>query len=116
MIAPNLASQPHLNTRPVWVVTAVAAALALIFAATNLQVWLSSSHDLEEQLVRQKKLEAEYRRLTTEVGAQVEDLNRVPWRSLAGRVNAVNSVIRSTSSRGSSCSTTSRGPCPTTFG
>jgi len=94
MIAPNLASQPHLNTRPVWMVTAVAALLALGFALTNVHVWLSSSRDLEEQLVRQQKLESEHQRLAAEVGTQVENLNRVPWRSLAGRVNAVNSVIR----------------------
>ena len=94
MIAPNLASRPHLNTRPVWVVTAVAAMIALIFAVVNTQVWLKSSRSLEEQIVRYDQLEAEYQRLTTEVSEQAENLNRVPWKSLAARVNAVNTVIR----------------------
>ncbi|HSN53939.1 MAG TPA: hypothetical protein VLT32_04675 [Candidatus Sulfomarinibacteraceae bacterium] len=94
MIAPNLASRPHLNTRPVWLVTAVAVVVALAFAAANVWVWVSSSRELAEQLVRQEQLEAEHRRLAAEVGEQVESLNRVPWRSLAGKINAVNSVIR----------------------
>jgi Tfp pilus assembly protein PilN len=93
MIAPNLASRPHLNTRPVWVVTGIAALLALGFAAANLQVWLSSSRELQEQLVREKQLRAEYQRLTVDVNERVDRLNKVPWRSLSGKVAAVNSVI-----------------------
>jgi Tfp pilus assembly protein PilN len=94
MIAPNLASRPHLNTRPVWVVTAVAAALAVGFAVVNLVVWLDSSRSLEEQLVRLEELEVEYERLTAEIAEHSGELDRVPWRSLAARVNAVNGVIR----------------------
>jgi len=94
MIVPNLASRPHLNTRPVWIVTAVAAFLALVFAVVNTNVWLRSSHSLEEQILRYEQLEEEYQRLTTEVSEQAEDLNRIPWRSLAARVNGVNAVIR----------------------
>ncbi len=94
MIAPNLASRPHLNTRPVWVVTAVAASIALIFAAVNTRVWLESSRSLEEKIVRYEQLRVEHQRLTAEVEEQAESLNRVPWRSLAARVNAVNTVIR----------------------
>lgn len=94
MIIPNLASRPHLNTRPVWVVTAVAVLIALIFAAINTRVWLKSNRSLEEQIVLYDELEVEYQRLTAEVGQQAESLNRVPWRSLAARVNAVNTVIR----------------------
>ena len=94
MIVPNLASRPYLNTRPVWVVTAVAAFMVLIFAVVNTHVWLKSSHSLEEQILTYDQLEEEYRRLTAEVSEQAEDLNRVPWKSLAARVNAVNAVIR----------------------
>ncbi len=94
MIAPNLASRPHLNTRPVWVVTAVAASIALIFAAVNTRVWLESSRSLEEKIVRYEQLRVEHQRLTAEVEEQAESLNRVPWRSLAARVTAVNTVIR----------------------
>lgn len=94
MIAPNLASRPHLNTRTVWIVTIVAAFLALLFAVINTSVWLKSSHSLEEQILHYEQLEQDYERLTTEVSQQAEDLNRVPWKSLTARVNGVNSVIR----------------------
>ena len=93
MIVPNLASRPHLNTRPVWLVTATAAFIALVFAVVNTSVWLKSSRSLEEKIVEYDRLELEYQRLTTEVGDQAENLNRVPWKSLAARVNAVNAVI-----------------------
>ncbi len=94
MIVPNLASRPHLNTRPVWLVIAVAAFLSLIFAVLNTQVWLKSNRELEEQILLLDQLKADNERLTLEVGQQAEELNRVPWRSLAARVNAVNAVIQ----------------------
>jgi len=94
MILPNLASRPHLNTRPVWVVTGIAAGLALIFAVVNTHVWIKSSQALEEQIVLFGELENDYRRLTTEVGDQAKELDSVPWKSLAARVNAVNIVIQ----------------------
>jgi Tfp pilus assembly protein PilN len=94
MIAPNLASKPCLNSRPVWLVAAAATFIAVVFAAVNTSVWLTSSRSLEEQILLHKELEAEYERLSREVGEQAEGLNRVPWRSLSARVNAVNTVIR----------------------
>jgi Tfp pilus assembly protein PilN len=94
MIAPNLASRPHLNTRPVWVVTIVSAVMILVFAAANLKVWMTSSRALKEQLVLKSQLEEEHRVLAAEVGEHIDHLNRVPWRSLTARVNAVNGVIR----------------------
>ena len=94
MIAPNLASRPHLNTRPVWVVTVVAALLAVIFAAANIEVWLSTDRALGEQLARLDQLETEYRRLSADVGERAENLNRVPWRSLEAQITLVNSVVR----------------------
>lgn len=93
MIIPNLASRPHLNTRPVWIVTGVAAGLALIFAVVNTQVWFKSSQSLEEQIALYEALQVEHERLSTEVGDQAEQLNRVPWKSLTARVNRVNAVI-----------------------
>ena len=94
MIVPNLASRPHLNTRPVWIVIAASAVLSLIFAALNTSVWMKSNRALEEQIVLLDQLEEDYQRLTLEVGEQAADLNRVPWKSLTARVNAVNAVIR----------------------
>jgi Tfp pilus assembly protein PilN len=94
MILPNLASRPHLNTRPVWIVTAVAGFLAVVFAVVNILVWFDSNRSLEEQIVLQAELEQEYEKLSAEVSEQAESLNRVPWRSLTARVNAMNTVIR----------------------
>lgn len=94
MIAPNLASRPHLNTRPVWMVIAVAGFLALVFAVVNASVWFKSNRSLEEQIELQAELKAEHDSLSASVGEQAESLNRVPWRSLSARVNAVNSIIR----------------------
>ncbi|MCU0303963.1 MAG: hypothetical protein MUC56_07895 [Thermoanaerobaculales bacterium] len=94
MIVPNLASRPHLNTRPVWILTGVAGALALIFSVVNLVVWLESSRALEEQIATQTELERRHEQLSAEVSEQAESLSRVPWRSLAARVSAVNGVIR----------------------
>ncbi len=93
MIVPNLSSRPHLNTRPVWLVIGVAAFLSLIFAVFNAQVWFKSNRELEEQILLLDQLKADNQRLAIEVGQEAEDLNRVPWKSLAARVNAVNAVI-----------------------
>ncbi len=94
MIAPNLASKPHLNTRPVWIVIVVAALLAVVFAVVNVLVWTESNRALAEQLGDLEELEAEHRRLTSEVEERVAALDRVPWRSLGARVHGINSVIR----------------------
>jgi Tfp pilus assembly protein PilN len=94
MIAPNLASKPHLNTRPVWLVAATAGLITLVFAVVNTSVWFTSSRSLEEQILLHQQLEAEFERLSVEVGEQAESLNKVPWRSLSARVSAVNTVIR----------------------
>jgi Tfp pilus assembly protein PilN len=74
-------------------VTAVAGVLALVFAAANIQVWMSSNRALQEQLVMKEQLEIEHDRLAKEVGEQAEKLGQVPWRSLSARVNGVNTVI-----------------------
>lgn len=94
MIAPNLASRPHLNTRPVWIVTIVAAFFALVFAAINTSVWVKSSRSLEEQILLYEQLEEDAQRLGAEVEEQAASLNRVPWKSLTAKVNQVNGVIR----------------------
>lgn len=93
MIVPNLSSRPLLNTRPVWLVIGVAAFLSLVFAVLNTQVWFKSNRELEEQILLLDQLKADNERLAIAVGQEAEDLNRVPWRSLAARVNAVNAVI-----------------------
>jgi Tfp pilus assembly protein PilN len=94
MIAPNLASRPHLNLRPVWIVTAAAGFLAVVFALVNTQIWMSSNRSVGEQLARLDQLDAEHQRLSAEVSQQAKELNKIPWRSLSDRVTAVNAVIR----------------------
>ena len=94
MITPNLASRPFLNTRPVWIVAGAAAALALVFAALNVWFYLATSSHMEAELARRDELEARHETLTAEVRADVDDLRRVPWRALTGKVVATNVILR----------------------
>jgi Tfp pilus assembly protein PilN len=94
MMIPNLASRPHLNSRPVWLVTAIAGFFAILFSIVNLVVWAKSNRTLEEQIRLKIELEAESNRLTEQVSTQAESLGRVPWRSLSARITGVNSIIR----------------------
>jgi Tfp pilus assembly protein PilN len=94
MIVPNLASRPHLNTRPVWLVVVLAGFLGVVFAIVNVSIWFTSNRSLQEQIRLHAELEAEHELLAAEVQEGAESLNRVPWRSLTVRVNAVNGIIR----------------------
>ena len=94
MIAPNLAARPFLNTRPVWLVTAAAAALAVIFLVLNVTFYFSSNRTLAPQIERVRELRSERDELAAEARAVLSDLEKVPWRSLSGRVQATNLVLR----------------------
>ena len=94
MIVPNLASRPFLNVRPVWIVTAASVAIALLFAALNIFSYVSANRTLASQLAEYGRLEAQRDTLRREVRAQVTSLDKVPWKSLADRVNATNLVLR----------------------
>jgi Tfp pilus assembly protein PilN len=93
VIVPNLASRPKLNTRPVWLVAACAGAIALVLAAVNVRLYLVSSHELSEQIVRRDALQTRRDALAEELRDHAEVLDRVPWSSLGARVSAVNSVL-----------------------
>ena len=93
MITPNLATRPFLNTRPVWLVAAAAGLLALILIGFNLRLYLVANRHLDDETTMRDGLELRYSALATEVKANVDVLERVPWRSLKGRVDAINLIL-----------------------
>jgi Tfp pilus assembly protein PilN len=94
VITPNLATRPFLNTRPVWLLTAVAGVLALILIAFNLRLFLVENRTLGDEITRRNDLELLYRAVAAEVSSDVNDLQKVPWASLKARVDATNLVLR----------------------
>ena len=94
MITPNLASRPFLNTRPVWLVTATAALLALLLIALNVLSYTRAGRTLEPQIEHRDRLLTQERALNTEISAVVAELEQVPWRSLSARIDATNVILR----------------------
>jgi Tfp pilus assembly protein PilN len=94
VIVPNLASRPFLNTRPVWLVTACAGVAALILIAVNIGFYVRSNRVLRPQIEYRNGLLAEERALAADLSGQVSELEQVPWRSLASRVEATNVILR----------------------
>lgn len=93
MKIPNLASRPKLNTRPVWLVVGVAGTFALILTAVNIRLYLASNQELSVQIARRDALQLRRNVLADELTTHAEVLDKVPWRSLGARVNAVNTVL-----------------------
>jgi Tfp pilus assembly protein PilN len=93
MITPNLSTRPFLNTRPVWLVTAVAGLAALILLALDLRLVFVANRTLVNESARLDALVVRHRELKAEVTRDVEDLKRVPWRSLTRRVDATNLIL-----------------------
>jgi hypothetical protein len=94
VITPNLATRPFLNTRPVWLLTGIAGALALILIGFNIRLFVVESRSLGDEISRRNDLELLYRTVAAEVSADVDDLQKVPWTSLKARVDAANLVLR----------------------
>lgn len=94
MNAPNLASKPFLNSRPVWIVTSVAVAIALLFAVVNLRTYLHTTNVLAEQLALKERLQAEHDSIEAAARRDVAALDGVPWGSLRGRIVQTNAVLR----------------------
>jgi Tfp pilus assembly protein PilN len=92
--APNLATRPFLNTRPVWLVTVVAGALTVILLALNLRLFLVANRALVDETATRDVLLERHLSLETVVRKDVEALERVPWRSLTRRVDATNLILR----------------------
>jgi len=93
MILPNLASRPQLNTRPVWILTAAALALALINGSLVLNHHLQSTHDLAEQIAEKENLEDHRAELVAELKEHLDALKTVPWKALGRRISAVNGIL-----------------------
>ena len=94
MIVPNLATRPFLNTRPVWLVTAVAGAVTLILLALNLHLFLVANRALVDESATRDALLERHQSLEAAVRNDVEALGKVPWRSLTRRVDATNLILR----------------------
>ncbi|MCP4898726.1 MAG: hypothetical protein GY906_17285 [bacterium] len=94
MRIPNLASQPFLNARPVWLVTIGALTLAVIFLGFNIHAYLSGNRQHGEKLSERVKLEAEQRVIEGELRADVGQLDQVSWRGLRLQVSELNIVLR----------------------
>jgi Tfp pilus assembly protein PilN len=94
LITPNLATRPFLNTRQVWLVAGAAGFLAIILTILNARFYLATTTDLGTELTRRDELEEQYQVLETEVRADMAALQKVPWRTLSGRVGATNLILR----------------------
>jgi len=94
VITPNLATRPFLNTRPVWLLTAITGILALILIGFNLRLFLVENRTLGDEISRRDELDQRYRTVASEVTLDVNELRRVPWVSLKARVDATNLVLR----------------------
>ncbi len=93
MNVPNLASQPFLNTRPVWLVTTIALIVALVFAMVNLNVYFKSTHSLTEQMILSDELANRYKELSSKVNLELKDLDQAQWSGLSERVEDLNGVL-----------------------
>ena len=69
MITPNLATRPFLNTRPVWVVSGVAAVLTLILIALNLRLFLVANRALDDEIAQRDSLKQRHQIVESEVDA-----------------------------------------------
>jgi Tfp pilus assembly protein PilN len=94
LITPNLATRPFLNTRPVWLVAAVAGVMTLILLGLNLRLFLVANRALDNETAKRDVLLERHQVLEAAVRTDIDTLERVPWRSLRRRVDATNLVLR----------------------
>lgn len=94
MITPNLATRPFLNTRPVWLVTAVAGLAAIVLLGLDLRLILVENRAHDAETAKRDALSKQVEELATEVRVDVDALEKVPWRSLTRRVSATNLILR----------------------
>jgi Tfp pilus assembly protein PilN len=83
-----------LNTRPVWLITIAAGVFALVFVALNARLFFVANRTLGDDQSRREELQARFEILEQEVRSDVTSLARVPWRSLAARVDATNLILK----------------------
>lgn len=94
MIAPNLATRPFINTRPVWLLVAVTGVVALALLAANIHLYLASNDATDALVTRESGLAATQRTVETELRQDVTRLDRVPWKQIAARTDGINVVLR----------------------
>jgi len=91
---PNLASRPFVNDRPVWLVTAVAAAVVAVTLGLLGISYLQGNRTLAERIADRDELQRRHDAIVDEVRTEVRNLERVPWRSLAARISSTNVILR----------------------
>jgi hypothetical protein len=91
---PNLASRPFVNDRPVWLVTAVAAAVVAVTLGLLGISHLQGNRTLAERIADRDELQRRHDAIIDEVRTEVRNLERVPWRSLAARISSTNVILR----------------------
>ena len=94
MNMPNLAARPFLNARPVWLVTAAAALLAVALVGANAVFFIHTGRTLAPLVEHRDRLLVEERALSAKLSGLVTQLGKVPWKSLGARVNATNVILR----------------------
>jgi type IV pilus assembly protein PilN len=94
MIAPNLATRPFLNTRPVWLLTAVAGIIALALLAANVHLYLAANEATLALVARENELAATRKSLEGELRKDITSLDQVGWKQMEARTDGVNVVLR----------------------
>jgi len=92
--APNLASRPFVNARPVWLVTAAAAGVIVLMLGMLGVSYLRGNRTLAERITDRDELQRRHDTIVDELRAEVRGLERVPWRSLAARISSTNVILR----------------------
>lgn len=91
---PNLATRPFANTRPVWLVTAAAAAVVVVMLGLLGMSYLRGNRTLAERIAARDALQRQHDALVDELRGEVRTLEGVPWRSLAARIASTNDILR----------------------
>ncbi len=95
MTVPSLASRPFLNTRPVWLVTAICGILAVVLLVVNVNLYFRSTHLLTAETGRKEALKSRELELTENLRREAGRLKKVPWKALETRVEMLNRILRS---------------------
>lgn len=93
MLRPNLAREPFLDTRPVWIAGAVLLATALVLTVFSVAE-MAGVHSREQTMASQRtELERQRNALIAEVEAANRTLMRVEWRRLALEASALDRIV-----------------------
>jgi len=91
---PNLSTRPFVNARPVWLVTAVAAAVVAVTLGMLGISYLQGNRTLAQRIADRDELQRRHDAIVDELRVEVRNLERVPWRSLAARISSTNVILR----------------------